>query len=326
MKKTIFILVAIVLSMSCKQIQNESNLKENETIILDSIQPKKIETAVLAGGELFRIDSFPSKYIVPRPVDIWLPKNYSKDKKYSVLYMHDGQNLFDGNTTWNKQEWMVDENATKLIDANIVNEFIVIAIHNIPSIRWQDLFPEKAFNYMPEDTLKAMLNKAKKNNFNIDLKGDEYLKFIVEEVKPYIDQTYATKIDKANTFVSGSSMGGLMSMYAICEYPEIFGGAACISTHWPGIQPEENSPTAKAIFDYMKANIPSAKDHKLYFDFGTKTLDQYYPQYEDTVNKIFVDAGYSDSNFKNLKFEGTDHSEKSWQKRFDIPLKFLLKK
>ena len=56
-------------------------------------------------GKMERIDSFPTKYIVPRTVDIWLPKNYSKSKKYSVLYMHDGQMLFDGTTTWNKQEW-----------------------------------------------------------------------------------------------------------------------------------------------------------------------------------------------------------------------------
>ncbi|WP_339834195.1 alpha/beta hydrolase-fold protein [uncultured Flavobacterium sp.] len=283
----------------------------------------------MVDGTIIRIDSFPTKLIQPRNVDVWLPKSYSKDKKYSVLYMHDGQNLFDKNTTWNNQEWKVDEVASKLIKENVVKEFIVVGIHNIPQIRFLDLYPKKTFEYLSMNKKDSIFQSAKKREMNItesNFNGDNYLKFIVEEVKPYIDETYSTLKNKEDTFVGGSSMGGLMSMYAICEYPEIFGGAICISTHWPGMLPNEDKTIPNSFFSYLEKKIPSPKNHKFYFDFGTETLDQYYPQYEETVNKLFKDKNYTSENYKNLKFEGENHSETSWQKRIDIPFKFMFKK
>jgi enterochelin esterase-like enzyme len=121
----------------------------------------------------------------------------------------------------------------------------------------------------------------------------------------------------------GSSMGGLMSMYAMTEYPDVFGSASCISTHWPGATPQPNNPYAEAIFTYMETNLPSSENHRIYFDFGNKTLDQYYPQYAPRVDAILKAKGYTDANSKNLFFEGTDHSETSWNKRLDQPLVFL---
>ena len=240
--------------------------------------------------------------------------------------MHDGQMLFDANTTWNKQEWMVDEVATKLMEEKITRDFIVVGIYNIPKIRWQDLYPEKTMNFLSKKDKDSIYKEAAKNNFSTDLKGDEYLKFLVQELKPYIDTTYSVYTNKENTFVAGSSMGGLMSMYAVAEYPNIFAGAACVSTHWVGAAPKENNPLPKAILDYLEKNLPEVKSHKMYFDYGNKTLDQFYPQYAPRVDSIFKNEGYSDTNFKNLFFEGTNHSELSWQKRIDIPLTFLLKK
>jgi enterochelin esterase-like enzyme len=241
--------------------------------------------------------------------------------------MHDGQNLFDATTTWNQQEWMIDEVASKLMKEGITRDFIVVGIHNIPKIRWQDLFPEKAMNFLSEKDKNKLFEEAKKNNFSIKLTGDAYLKFLVKELKPYIDKTYAVYTNKENTFVAGSSMGGLMSMYAVAEYPNIFAGAACLSTHWVGSTPEKKNPLPKAIFSYLESHLPKANTHKMYFDYGNKTLDQFYPQYAPIVDKLFVSKGYTmDENFKNLFFEGTDHSEKSWQQRLDIPLTFIFKK
>ncbi|WAC01374.1 alpha/beta hydrolase-fold protein [Lacinutrix neustonica] len=185
---------------------------------------------------------------------------------------------------------------------------------------------EKTLDYLKLGVKDSIFQVEINSNVDEKLNGDAYLKFMVDEVKPYIDATYSTKRDKDNTFVSGSSMGGLMAMYAICEYPKVFGGAACLSTHWPGTMPQKMNPIPNAIFAYLEKKLPSPIDHKLYFDFGTKTLDKNYLQYEDTVNEIFADAGYDYSNFRNLEFEGADHSELSWQKRFDIPLTFLLGK
>ena len=291
-----------------------------------NIKSKSVETAVLAGGQLIRIASFPSKKIKPRSVDVWLPENYSSEKKYAVLYMHDGQNLFDATTTWNKQEWMIDEVASKLMKEGITRNFIVVGIYNIPKIRWQDLFPEKAMPFLSKKDSTQLYKEAKKNKFDINLTGDEYLKFMVEELKPYIDNTYAVYTNKENTFVAGSSMGGLMSMYAVAEYPDVFAGAACLSTHWVGGKPTENNPLPTAIFSYLESHLPNAKTHKMYFDYGNKTLDFFYPKFAPKVDAIFKKGGYDASNYKNLFFEGTDHSELSWQKRVAIPLTFLLKK
>ena len=322
MKKLLFIF--LILSITVSKAQNKEVSKEK--IIENNSSAVVLENAVLAGGLLYRIASFPSKYCTPRPVDIWLPENYSEDKKYAVLYMHDGQNLFDATTTWNAQEWEVDEVASQLMNNDITKDFIVVGIHNIPEIRWQDLFPEKAMNFLSVEDKEGLFKEAVKNNFSIHLKGDAYLKFLVEELKPFIDKTYAVHKNKENTFVAGSSMGGLMSMYAISEYPTIFAGAACISTHWPGAEPKDDNKLAEAIFNYMKANVPNAGSHKLYFDYGNKTLDENYPKYAPRVDEVLSLKGYSNSDSMNLFFEGTDHSEKSWQERIHIPFTFLLKK
>ena len=284
----------------------------------------KIENATLSSGSLYRIDSMQSKYIKPRPVDVWLPENYSKEKKNAVLYMHDGQMLFDSTTTWNKQEWKVDEWASKLMDDKITKDFIVVGIHNIKELRWFDLFPQKAFYNLDKDIDVTMLHDGYEGFDASLLNGDNYLKFLVEELKPFIDSKYSVYTNRENTFVAGSSMGGLMSMYVICEYPNIFSGAACLSTHWEGAAPIENNPLPEAIFKYMEANLPSAENHKLYFDYGTETLDAHYPKHAPKVNEILASKGYDKTNSKNLMFEGANHSENAWNQRLYIPLTFLL--
>ena len=281
----------------------------------------------LASGTIHRIDSFPSKNIVPRPVDIWLPDGYSDKKKYAVLYMHDGQMLFDSLTTWNKQEWKVDEWAGKLQKEGTTQDFIVVAPHNIAEIRHSDYFPKKPFESLSKKQQDSIFAEAKKYNLSFtNLNSDDYLKFLVEELKPFVDNNYSVFTKKDHTFISGSSMGGLISMYAISEYPGIFGGAACISTHWVGAMPMPNNPYPNAIFEYMKINFPAANDQKVYFDYGNKTLDSNYPPFAPKVDEILASKGYNETNSKNLFFEGADHSENSWNTRLDQPLVFLLGK
>jgi enterochelin esterase-like enzyme len=315
------IICCLVVFTSCKQKESEVEkpiTKEVESEMLF----QKVDTAKIASGTLLRVEKYPSNYIVPRPVDVWLPDNYSEDKTCDVLYMHDGQMLFDSTTTWNKQEWKVDEWASKLMSTNKTKDFIVVAVHNIPELRWEDLFPEKAMGFLSEEELKTV--KDISNRADYTLNGNNYLRFIVEELKPEIDKSFSTKTDASHTFVMGSSMGGLMSMYALSEYPNVFGGAACLSTHWPGVVPSENQLLPNAIFKYMETNLPNAGKHKLYFDYGNQTLDAYYPQYGPRVDAILQAKGYTDKDSKNLFFEGTDHSENSWNKRLDQPLRFLL--
>jgi predicted alpha/beta superfamily hydrolase len=160
--------------------------------------------------------------------------------------------------------------------------------------------------------------------FSEGVKSDGYLKFIVHELKPFIDKTYSTMTGRENTFTSGSSMGGLISLYAICEYPDVFGGAACLSTHWIGTSYERNNPIPSLFMVYLENNLPDPAVHKLYFDYGTETLDSLYEPYQLQADSIIVSRGYNVSNFLSLKFNGKDHSEISWAERLHIPLVFLL--
>jgi len=288
---------------------------------------KKKSPLSVASGTLERITDFDSKHIEARNIDIWLPSGYQSNSTYSVLYMHDGQMLYDANNTWNNQEWGVDEVMTNLLNERKIDSTIVVGIWNNSKNRHADYFPEKPFLSLPKSYRDTLYNLKRDDTnllFSTPVQSDAYLKFIVSELKPYIDREYATKKRKENTYIAGSSMGGLISMYAICEYPSIFGGAACLSTHWPGIFETKNNPIPEAFMHYMEENMPNPKTHKFYFDFGTETLDALYEPYQKQIDSILVHKGYNKENWTTRKFEGENHSENAWRKRLHIPITFLL--
>ena len=283
----------------------------------------------VTSGKMERFLNFKSQYIDARNVDVWLPQGYSDKEKYAVLYMHDGQMLFDAEQAWNKQVWEIDEVASKLIIKNKTRKFIVVGIWNNGMKRHAEYFPQKAFEKLPSEKQEFISNEyLSKEKIDVDFHpiSDNYLKFIVTELKPFIDKTFSSKSDQANTFIAGSSMGGLISMYAICEYPKVFAGAACLSTHWSGIYQIENNPIPQAFYKYLKSNLPNPKNHKIYFDYGDQTLDALYPTLQQQVDIIMVEKGYTNINWLTKFFPGKDHSEKSWAERLNIPLEFLLKK
>ena len=309
MKLKLYIYIIFLSLLSC----NKSSIDKNQLKLLEDIN--------LFSGDLFRVENFKSIFVSERNVDIWIPDSYNTKKSYSVFYMHDGQSLFDASKTWNNQEWKVDEWSTKLMNTNSVKDFIVVGIHNGVESRWYDYFPQKSLEFMPNINLSNIIKDESKLN------SDNYLKFIVKELKPFIDDNFSTSKNAKNTLIGGSSMGGLISMYAVFEYPEIFGSAACLSTHWLGHLDIANRDVfSKAIFDYMSFNIPVNNTNKFYFDYGTETLDSYYLEYAPIVDSIFYSNGYNELNFVNLKFENENHSENSWSKRLNVPIEFLLKK
>jgi len=278
-------------------------------------------------GKLVRYENFESSYVRARHVDVWLPSNYDEQKKYAVLYMHDGQMLWDASITWNKQEWGVDECVSRLMHEGKIRNCIVVGIYNGDERRHSEYFPQKPFESLSKhqrDSLYTLNRSENQALFDGKVQSNLYLKFMVKELKPFIDKLYPTLADRGNTFIAGSSMGGLISMYAICEYPEVFGGAACLSTHWTGIFTLENNPVPLAFFAYLKKNLPSPDSHKLYFDHGDATLDALYPPLQKEVDKIMLDKGFSDKQWISQFFAGEDHSEASWKKRLHIPLAFLL--
>lgn len=283
----------------------------------------------VSAGTIKRIENFQSKFVTPRNVDIWLPEGYSAKNKYAVLYMHDGQMLFDPANTWNRSAWDVDDVLDKLMVENKIKNVIVVGVWNGGATRHADYFPQKPYENLTSiqrDTITAQLQKMGRTKEIFKPISDNYLEFLVTELKPFIDRNYSTIANRRNTFVAGSSMGGLISLYAICEYPDVFGGAACMSTHWPGIFSVENNLIPDAFCNYLSNHLPNSRTHKIYFDYGDQTLDALYPPLQKKVDEIMRRKEFTAKNWLTKYFPGDDHSEKSWNNRLNIPMLFLLSK
>jgi len=285
------------------------------------------QNPIISGGKIIRYENFRSGFVDARNVDVWLPDGYKLGKKYAVLYMHDGQMLFDSTHTWNHQEWGVDETMTKLQKEGRIKDCIVVAIWNIPEKRFAEYFPQKIIDSIPEVTR----NKILSNQLKVNPQADNYLKFLVRELKPFIDSNYSTIRDAGHTFIMGSSMGGLISLYALCEYPGVFGGAACLSIHSPLssfelIDKNTDADVASKFRNYLMRNLPKANTRKIYFDYGNQTGDSFYAPYQKALDSVMVLKGYTSSHWITRYFPGEDHSERSWKKRLNIPVMFLLKK
>jgi pimeloyl-ACP methyl ester carboxylesterase len=282
----------------------------------------------VSAGTIVDLGVLKSKYADPRRVVVWLPPGYSKrGSKYAVLYMHDGQNLFDKATAGYGMEWEIDEHLSKLIADNKVRPTIVVGIWNTPK-RLQEYVPSKAFNGLP-----AGYRAKVRALYGGDPLSDGYLKFIVRELRPTIDRKFNVKTDRANTAIMGSSMGALISLYAIDEYPQIFGAAGMMSTHWPLVINPDGKPVSQEDYDvvsatferYLAPALPSPSTHRLYFDHGTETLDAIYKQYQDRVDKVVAKRGYRQGvNWLMRNYPGQKHNEISWASRVDVPLTFLL--
>ena len=291
------------------------------TLIMCSLAVMAQETVPqVSTGRLEFYPEFQSKHITPRNVTVWLPEGYQVGEPCDVLYMHDGQMLFDATTTWNHQEWQVDEVMGRLIAQGKVRRCIVVGVDNTRN-RLNDYFPSRCYEKVPEGE-RAGVDVSQ-------YKGDEYLRFLVEEVKPFIDNRYKPLTTREHTFVMGSSMGGLISLYALCNYPEVFGGAACMSTHLSMnfFDPKFKSELwAEGLRDYVKEHLPSANSALLYMDGGTVELDDTYRPYQNKLNAVISGLGWDSAHFVYYLFEGHKHMETYWAERLDQPFVFLLKK
>jgi len=160
-------------------------------------------------GVIKHYEKFQSEFVAARNVDVWLPDEYSEDEKFAVLYMHDGQMLFDAQTTWNKQEWQADETADQLITHGKTQKFIIVGIESIAALRRTDYFPQKPFESLPKKTIDSLYEISASINqpmFDSKVNSDNYLKFIVTELKPFIDKNFSVKTGRDHTFIAGSSM------------------------------------------------------------------------------------------------------------------------
>lgn len=278
-------------------------------------------------GKLVEHPDFASAHVQPRNITVWLPPGYEAGSgRHPVLYMHDGQNLFDASKA-NFGEWGVDEHLGRLIANGQVRAPIVVGIWNTP-LRLREYVPADLISALPAEVradVQAIYGGAPLS--------DAYLRFMVEELKPFIDQTYRTLTGPADTMISGSSMGGLISLYAVMKHPEVFGAAACLSTHWPLRIDGLDDPAALAVWRdkvvgawtrVVAEGLPAPGAHRFYFDRGDETLDQFYAVFQSRIDAVLRDKGYGPRAFQTLLFPGAQHNEASWNGRLDVPLKFLL--
>jgi len=278
-------------------------------------------------GTIVRIENFKSQWVSSRYIDIWIPDHNPQDTM-AVLYMHDGQMLFDSTKTWNKQAWDIDDILDKIYRHTPAKKIMVVGIWNSGKTRYPEYFPQKPFESLGEKEREFIVNLARQFSDIPDIQGpwsDKYLKFITEELKPYIDTKFAVYKDRKHTFIGGSSMGGLISWYALCEYPEIFGGAMCVSTHWPGIFDQKDNPVPPAFFNYLQKHLPDPDKHLIYSDCGDQGLDASYPVLQSQFERILNEKGYTDKQTLNVIYPGQDHSEKAWKSRLSKPLEFFIK-
>ena len=225
-----------------------------------------------------------------RDVLVWLPPSYEKEpqRRYPVLYMHDGQNVFDPKTSFLGYDWRADEVADSMIRAGALEEIIIVGINNTP-----DRIEE--YTHTPL--------------------GRNYAKFVVERVKPMIDSLYRTKSSRDNTAVMGSSLGGIVSLLFVWWYPDVFSMAGCLST---AIGPSRDGSLLQEMREYHGPK----KNLRVYLDVGglESSLIPVFNQFVTTLQDLGYQRGRDLEYFLD---EGAQHNELAWAHRLWRPLKFF---
>lgn len=221
---------------------------------------------------------------------VYLPKSYEKSEKaYSVIYMHDAQNLFDATTSY-AGEWKVDEYLDSISD----DETIIVGIEHGNEKRADELTP------YPHETYGGG-------------KADVYLDFIINFLKPHIDTTYRTVSDPERTTIFGSSFGGLLSFYAVIKYPKTFGNAGVFSpSFW----------FTDDIYTLVEqTDIPESS--RFYFLAGTDESEDMVPDLEQMVS-LLQRKGVPPDNIESTIIAGGKHSETLWSEHFPEAYNWLI--
>lgn len=250
-----------------------------------SIENKKFE---IIGNVEFLDDFVLGNNLIPRRILVWLPKDYyskrKSDSKYNVLYMHDGQNLFDPTTSFSGKHWRVSETVSKLLRLKKISDLIIVGIYNT-----QDRLDE----------------------YDWSKKGQNYLNGIINNLKPFIDSKYKTLPERENTAILGSSMGGLISFYAGWYFPEVFSKVGCMSSSFY----YHNDQVLKMVSEYN-----GEKKHvKFYIDHGEDGLIRSQKMFCLLSQKGYI-IGSEIDYFYDPKAE---HNETEWAKRLERPLLFF---
>lgn len=232
---------------------------------------------------------------------VYLPKSYQQNTKktYPVLYMLDGQNIFDTHSA-HSDEWRIDEQLEELTTKGTLDEIIVVAVPNSAQ-RWVE--------YNPWD-FKDRDGKASKGQ------GELTIRAIKDTLKPFIDSKYRTDPQPAATGLAGSSLGGLMAIYAALDHSDTFGFTAAFS---PALAIEDMDGK-NVLFEAIKKHKNSGNS-KIYFDMGRMEYDN-YDQIEQ-LNSLLLKQGFKPENLKLVKDDLGRHCEVDWSRRFPAALAWL---
>lgn len=287
---------------------------------------------VVSSGRVQRLTGLGFREVEARPVDVWLPPGYDGSTRHPVVYLHDGESMFDGATSISKTGWQLDRAVAAWAAGRAVTPPILVAVWSLKSQRASEFLPQPLLDQLsPAARQRAweqlpLLYKP----FAADLvkrgrsASEAYLRFLVHELKPAIDARFATRPDRANTFLMGSSYGGLITVHGVLSHPAAFGAGAALSTHWIGVL-ERNDEISDAAVAWLRRALPSAAGGlRLYLDRGTIELDAQYPRAQGLVDALLRERGFGPPSVVSRVIEGAGHNERDWGARAHQALGFLL--
>lgn len=279
-------------------------------------------------GRLIEYERIAADGLPDQRLSIWLPPGYDTGAgRYPVLYMHDGHNLFDLEHSNFNKIWAADKAMLAAIATGPVEPHIIIGIWAPGPDRYRQYLPRSAYDAAPPSVraqMEAMANGG-------DIVSDLYLAWITGPLKSWVDASFRTRPGPDDTAIVGSSMGGLMSCYAVLEAPEVFGRAGCVSSHWPAVEPRTvagEDSGVKALWDgWFAARLGAPDGRRVWFDHGTATLDAFYAPYQQVVDVRFAAAGWQKGrDWQSKVYEGAEHEENAWAARLPEIFGWLLAK
>lgn len=258
-------------------------------------------------------------------LSIWLPPDYAtSSKRYRVLYMHDAQNLFDPALSNFNKVWAADRAMMQHAQARGDDPWIIVGIWSPGVGRYRQYLPAPAYA-AATGTLRATMDEYAKG----PIISYPYIDWLAGPLKGWVDRSFRTRPGRDDTAIIGSSMGGLISLYAFLEYSKVYGRAGCVSTHWPAIAPQkvgETNPELVAIWTGMLTRkLGAPEGRKLWFDHGTGTLDAFYPPYQAAIDALMQATPWvRGRDWESRQYPGAEHEENAWAARLPEVLDWVL--
>ncbi len=278
-------------------------------------------------GRLVEYQKVAAEGLPDQRLSIWLPPGYDAgERRYPVLYMHDGHNLFDvKNSNFNKI-WAADTAMLAAVRSGKVEPHIIIGIWAPGVDRHRQYLPRSLYD-MTSGNLRAQMDGMTKGG----VISHHYLDWIAGPLKSWVDQSFRTRMGRNDTAIVGSSMGGLMSCYAFLERPEVFGRAGCVSSHWPAVDPRAitaDEAQLRTLWDgWFAARLGAPDGRRVWMDQGTATLDAFYAPYQQVIDARFASAGWQKGrDWESKVYEGAEHEENAWAGRLPEIFGWLLAK